>query len=296
LYIEIKVIEKNKNMKIIAYLCLLLWSGGSDIDIGKIAKINQLKAEAEAAYKNKQYNVAIKRYEELIKLDVKEEEVLLNMAHSYFSLQDTTKAKEFYGKLIASNDKYMKSVANQQIGVIMANNKNYKESLGSFKEALRAMPENDEARHNYELVKKLLEQQKKQQQQDKNENKDKDKDKEKENKEKEQQQKEQQQKEQKQKQDEQGDKKDKADKKEQEGKDDKEDKKKQGEKDDQSEKKGKEEDKETKEKRSQRLQNMNLTEDQAKTILDAMKNNEVQYLQQNKKKSNKKPEKGKPDW
>ncbi|TAH17544.1 MAG: hypothetical protein EAZ08_13545 [Cytophagales bacterium] len=282
-------------MKIIAYLCLLLWAGSSDIDIGKIAKINQLKAEAEAAYKNKQYNVAIKRYEELLKLDVKEEAVLLNMAHSYFSIQDTTKAKEFYGKLMASNDKYTKSVANQQIGVIKANNKNYQESLLSFKEALKAMPENEEARHNYELVKKLLEQQKKQQQQqkqDKNENKDK----EKENKEKEQQQKEQQQKDQKQKQDEQGDKKDKADKKEQEGKDDKEEKKKQGEKDEQSDKKGKEEEKETNEKRSQRLQKMNLTEDQAKTILDAMKNNEVQYLQQNKKKTTKKPEKGKPDW
>ncbi len=283
-------------MKILAYLCFLLWAGSSDFDIGKIAKINQLKAEAEAAYKNKQYNVAIKRYEELVKLGVNEEAVLLNLAHSYFGSQDTTKAKDSYGKLIASKDKYMKSVANQQIGVIKANNKNYQESLLSFKEALKAMPENEEARHNYELVKKLLEQQKKQQQQQKQDKKE-DKDKDKENKDKEEQQKkEQQQKEQQKKQDQEGDKKDKGDKKEQEGKDDKEEKKKQGEKDDQSDKKGKEEDKETNEKRSQRLQNINLTEDQAKTILDAMKNNEVQYLQQNKKKPSKKPEKGKPDW
>ncbi len=283
-------------MKIIAYLCFLLWSGGNGLDIGEIAKINRLKAEAEAAYKNKQYNVAIKRYEELIKLGVNEEAVLLNLAHSYFGSQDTTKAKDFYGKLLVSKDKYMKSVANQQIGVIKANNKNYQQSLLSFKESLRAMPENEEARHNYELVKKLLEQQKKQQQQqkpDKNENKDK----EKENKEKEEQQKkEQQQKEQKQKQDQEGDKKDKADKKEQEGKDDKKEKEKQGKKDDQSDKKGKEQDKETNEKRSQRLEKMNLTEDQAKTILDAMKGNEVQYLQQNKKKPSKKVDKGKPDW
>jgi hypothetical protein len=282
-------------MKVIAYLCLLLWSGSNGWDIGEIAQINKLKAEAEAAYKSKQYHVAIKRYEELIKLGVSEEAVLLNLAHSYFGSQDTTKAKDFYGKLVVSKDKYMKSVANQQIGVIKANNKNYQESLLSFKEALKAMPENDEARHNYELVKKLLEQQKKQQQQ--NKEKDKDKNKEKENKEKEEQQKkEQQQKEQQQKQDQEGDKKDKADKKEQEGKDDKKEKEKQGEKDDKSEKKGKEEDKETNEKRSQRLEKMNLTEDQAKTILDAMKGNEVQYLQQNKKKPTKKADKGKPDW
>jgi hypothetical protein len=31
-------------------------------------------------------------------------------------------------------------------------------------------------------------------------------------------------------------------------------------------------------------------------ILEAMKNNEVQYLQQNKRKATKPNEKGKPDW
>nr|MCU0390231.1 hypothetical protein [Thermoflexibacter sp.] len=93
-----------------------------------------------------------------------------------------------------------------------------------------------------------------------------------------------------------GEQKDKADKKEQEGKDDQKEKKEQGQKDDQSDKKGKEEEKESVEKRTQRLQQMNLTEEQAKMILDAMKNNEVQYLQQNKKKPTKKTDKGKPDW
>jgi hypothetical protein len=44
------------------------------------------------------------------------------------------------------------------------------------------------------------------------------------------------------------------------------------------------------------LQSMNMSEEQAKNILDAMKSSEVQYLQQNQKRTNKKPEKGKPDW
>jgi Ca-activated chloride channel homolog len=278
-------------MKTIFYLCILVFAM-NDFDIGKIAKINKLKDEAESAYSNKVFNVAINRYKQLEELGVREEPMLLNLAHSYFNTKDTINAISYYTKLLLSNDVYIKSVANQQIGVIKANNKNYKDALKFFKEALRASPDNKEARYNYELVKKLLEQQQKQQQQSQDKNKDQQKQ---EQQEKEKQKQEQQQK-QEQKQNEQGDKKENADKKEQEGKDDKKEDKKEGQKDDQSDKKGKEKKKENNEKRSQRLQQMNLTEEQAKTILDAMKSNEVQYLQQNKKKPTKKPEKGKPDW
>nr|MCU0393932.1 hypothetical protein [Thermoflexibacter sp.] len=219
-------------MKIIVYLWLLLWAG-SDFDIGKIAKINQLKAEAESAYKNGNYNVAINRYKQLVEMGVNEEPVLLNLAHAYYMSKDTTNAMSSYNKLLVSKDNYMKSVANQQIGAIKANNKNYQDALKFFKESLKASPQNEEARHNYELTKKLLEEQKKQQQQQNQQNKDKQQqDKEQQQqKEKEQQQKEQQQKKE---QDEKGEQKDKADKKEQEGKDDQKEKKEQGQKDDQS--------------------------------------------------------------
>lgn len=280
-------------MKTIFYLCVLVFAI-NDFDIGKIAKINKLKDEAETAYTNKTFNVAINRYKQLEELGVREEPLLLNLAHSYFHTKDTTNAISYYSKLLLSKDTYIKSVAHQQIGVIKATNKNYQDALKFFKESLKANPANEEARHNYELVKKLLEQQKKQQQQQQNQ--DKNKDKQQQEKEQEEKKKQEQQQKQEQKQNEQGDKKENADKKEQEGKDDKKEDKKEGQKDEQSDKKGKEEEKESNEKRSQRLQQMNLTEEQAKTILDAMKSNEVQYLQQNKKKPTKKPEKGKPDW
>jgi Ca-activated chloride channel family protein len=44
------------------------------------------------------------------------------------------------------------------------------------------------------------------------------------------------------------------------------------------------------------LEKMNLSPEKARMILDAMKNNEVQYLQQNKRKGKKKKEDDKPDW
>ncbi|MEQ8714304.1 MAG: hypothetical protein RIC80_14885 [Cyclobacteriaceae bacterium] len=47
---------------------------------------------------------------------------------------------------------------------------------------------------------------------------------------------------------------------------------------------------------SEKLEEMNLSEEKAKMILEAMRNSEVQYLQQMKKKATKKADSKKPDW
>jgi outer membrane biosynthesis protein TonB len=47
---------------------------------------------------------------------------------------------------------------------------------------------------------------------------------------------------------------------------------------------------------SEKLKEMQMSEEKAKMILEAMKNQEVQYLQQNKRKATKPKDKGKPDW
>ncbi len=41
---------------------------------------------------------------------------------------------------------------------------------------------------------------------------------------------------------------------------------------------------------------MNFTEEKAKMILEAMKNNEIQYIQQNRRKVKENANYGKPDW
>lgn len=48
--------------------------------------------------------------------------------------------------------------------------------------------------------------------------------------------------------------------------------------------------------RSEKLEELNLTEEKARMILEAMKNNEIQYIQQNKRQATKKPDSDKPDW
>jgi tetratricopeptide (TPR) repeat protein len=127
-------------------------------DLDKIGKINSAKAEAKKAFLAGDFTTAIKKYTYLIdSLGVNEDEVRANLASAYFQANDTTGALNNYQRLTQSANKKISSVANQQLGVMANNQEKLEESLNYFKQALKAAPENDEARYNYEIVKKKLE-------------------------------------------------------------------------------------------------------------------------------------------
>ena len=278
-------------------------------DLDKIGKINSAKAEAKKAFLSGDFTTAIKKYTYLIdSLGVNEDEVRANLASAYFQANDTTGALNNYQRLTQSANKKISSVANQQLGVMANNQEKLEESLNYFKQALKAAPENDEARYNYEIVKKKLEEKKKQDQQknkdqkdqdkkddqkkdQKDQNKDDKKDQEKKDQEKKDQEKKDQEKKDQEKKDQ-----DKKDQKEKDPKDQKEKEQKE------KEQKEKEEQEKNKDKKdippsvSEKLKEMQMSEEKAKMILEAMKNQEVQYLQQNKRKATKPKDKGKPDW
>ncbi len=277
-------------------------------DLDKIGKINTAKAEAKKAYLSGNFKVAIEKYKYIIdSLGVNEDEVRANLASAYFQLNDTTNAINSYSQLIQTPNKRISSIANQQLGVISNTKGNLEESLNYFKQALKVAPDNEEARYNYEVVKKKLEEKKKQEQKNKDQ---KDQDKKDDNKDqKEQQKKESKEQEKKDKEKKDQEKKDQKDKnkddkkdqdkkdKEQQEKEKKEQEKKEQEKKDQESKDKKDKDKkEIPPSVSDKLKEMQITEEKAKMILEAMKNQEVQYLQQNKRKATKPKEKGKPDW
>lgn len=277
-------------------------------DLDKIGKINSAKAEAKKAFLAGDFKTAIKKYTYLIdSLGVNEDEVRANLASAYFQANDTTGALNNYQRLTQSANKKISSVANQQLGVMANNQEKLEESLNYFKQALKAAPENDEARYNYEIVKKKLEEKKKQDQQKNKDQKDQDKkdDQKKDQKDQQKDKKDQEKKDQEKKDQEKKD----QEKKDQEKKD--QDKKDQKEKDPKDQKEKEQKEKEQKEKEeqeknkdkkdippsvSEKLKEMQMSEEKAKMILEAMKNQEVQYLQQNKRKATKPKDKGKPDW
>lgn len=272
------------------------------IDPGKIGKVNNAKSEAKKAYQAGEYETAVRQYKTLIdSLGVKEDEVSMNLAHSYFHLNDTLNANNAYLPLTNSNNSKIKSVANLQLGVMANRLGKFEEALNYFKNALKADPTNEEARFNYEIVKKKLEEKKKQEEQQQ-QNKDQKKDDQKKEDEKK-----DEKKDQKDNKDNKDEKKDdqKKDEKEKKDKDQKDQKSKEQEEKDKQQKEEqqkKEEEQKEKDKKdippsvSDKLKEMKMSEDKARMVLEAMKNQEVQYLQQNKRKATKPKTKGKPDW
>jgi len=280
-------------MKSIGALLLLL---AMLIDPTKIARINSLKSEAKSAYIKGDFKTAVQKYKYLVdSLNIQEDEVLLNLANAYFQLNDTANAAGQYLSLTRSPKSQLRSKAQQQLGVLTNRQGKSEEALNHFKEAIKSDPTNEDARYNYEMLKKKLEEKKKQEQQKKDQNKDQDKQDEK---------KDQQNKDQKEKQDQQNKDQQNKDQKNQDQKDQekKDQEKKEQEKKDQEKQDEAKDQKEKKEEKkenpavSEKLQQMQMSEDKAKMILEAMKNQEIQYLQQNKRKATKPKDKKKPDW
>jgi Ca-activated chloride channel family protein len=269
------------------------------VDPKLISKINSAKSEAKKAFLANDYLVAASKYRYLIdSLGVKEDEVLLNLAHCYFNLNDTSNAVTSYQKLLTgpNTDKMLRSNAYQQLGVINNRQGKLEEALSNFKEALKTDPTNEDARYDYEMVKKKLEEKKKQEEQQK-----KDQNKENQDKKNEEQNKDQQQK------DKQNQEKNKQDQQKKDQQQKEQEQKEQSEKDKAEQQKKEQEQKEQQEKEDQKkkkdnnfnpdkMKDMKITEEKAKMILEAMKAQEKQYLQQQKRKAEKPRDKGKPDW
>ena len=268
-------------MKSYFLILLLLFAN----DPRKIAKVNSIKKEAEKAFLNSDYELAISKYQLLDSMGVEDDAIKLNLAHALYQLSDTAAAKTNYHSVLTSSDNKLRSVAYQQLAVMHTDENKLEEALQNLKYSIKADPTNEGARYDYELVKKLLEEQKKQEKEQEDEKSDEEKKEEQEKKEQEQ---------------EDSDKEEGNEEKEEQEGEEESDEQKDGEKEEGENKDG--EEKESEEEPSQeeqmekKLEEMNISPEKAKMILEAMRNNEVQYLQQQKRKATERPKTGKPDW
>jgi hypothetical protein len=294
-------------MKIISTILITLMVVTGVID--NIATVNRLKKEAEQAYKEGDYATAISHYRTLTdSLKVQDDGVRLNLAHALLQAGDTIAARRNYSSLVRSEQPDVKSVAYQQMGIVASAQQQYEESLASFKESLKANPANEEARYNYELVKQLLEQQQEQQQQDQQNQDQQDQEQQQEQQDQDQQNQQQQQnqqgedqqQQQQQQQDGEQSEEQEGQPQQQEGKDGEqkpEDAQEQNTQDGQQQEDGQKNDEEqSASSLSERLKEMNISEEKARMILEAMRNNEMQYIQQNRRRPEKPRDRSKPDW
>ena len=149
------------------FLVFIFFVSSFGTDINKIARVNKLKKAAESAYNNQDYPQAINILRTLTdSLGSDEDEVFLNLANAYFQVKDTANAMQFYSRVLGSEQRELISVAHQQLGVIQQQQNKLEAALEQFKASLKSDPSNEDARYNFELLKKLMENQQENRQDD----------------------------------------------------------------------------------------------------------------------------------
>ena len=225
----------------------------------RVDDINKLTKAAEKFFIEKNYTKSIENYKILIdSFKYENEKIYLNLGHSYLLSGDTLNAIESYNYASLTENKKIKSIAYQQLGNINEKNNKLEEALSLYKKSIIADNNNTDSKFNYELVKKNMKK-------EKEENKD--------NK----------------------DNKDNSDKKKQDQKG-KEEKNKEDQKNESKNEKENNDKKSNEESLEEKLKKINMSKKKAEMILDALNNNEFQYIQQLKRKASKKLNKNKPDW
>ena len=155
-------------MKVLILILLVLLNNILENDI---SKINKLTKNAEKAFKEKNYKVAINDYNTLIdSFNISNAKIHLNLAHSYLLSNDTLKAIENYNMASITNNNKIKSIAYQQLGNINESKNKLKNATEFYKKSILSNNSNLDSKYNYELVtKKLKEQEKKKKEKNKKE-------------------------------------------------------------------------------------------------------------------------------
>lgn len=137
------------------YLLLWIWDNRS---FDAISHANRDKTEAESAYLGKDYRNAARLYHEIAYGSLFAEPASrLYLAHAYFYLDSLEKARLHYKLLVNVDDQDVASKANTQLAILATQDSHDTlEALNYLKTALRLAPSNENARFNYELLKKAF--------------------------------------------------------------------------------------------------------------------------------------------
>ncbi|WP_157231610.1 hypothetical protein [Cecembia lonarensis] len=273
---------------------LLLLIPASWTDIGKK---NRAIKEAARSYAETDYEQSVERHLALsTDFGINTPTSNFNLALSYHYNGQLEEAQRTYQQLQSTDNKLIASFAANQNGILLAQQNQFEEALSAFKFSLIKDPTNEQARYNYELLSRWLEENPDRQEQQDDQGEDQDQQDDQQDQDQDQDQDKQSQ----EKKDGEGDEKtDEDEASESEKKDDKS-----GEKSQQEEPSDEPSDLESDlserekamERMKEKLEEMNLTPEQAAQILEAMNAAELRYIQQNRKKPTKRPERGLPEW
>lgn len=156
----------------IIILVSMFWPGhyANADGITRISKTNKFIKEAEEQFKAKAYKSAISAYENALKETPElPGQLHMNLGHAYYQIKSWEQAQKHYQTAAAKlNAPVLKSQSFQQIGNILFKQQDYAQALEWYKKSLKTNPANAEARFNYELAYKKAKEKEKQEPQKKN--------------------------------------------------------------------------------------------------------------------------------
>lgn len=115
-------------------------------------------------YKNAEYNKAGEAFEDNAIQHPNDPRLQFNQGNAQYKNGNLEEAEHSYNMALKNPDFKDKSLAHQNLGNIKFQQKDYKNAIKQYRDALIQNPENLDARYNYELAARMLQQQQNQQQ------------------------------------------------------------------------------------------------------------------------------------
>lgn len=145
-------------MRTILFLILILFLTASSVDDAR---------EANKAFENGNYEQAVELYQQAIEEDPENAKLHFNLASALYKMGETEEAMQVYDRFESlSESPEDQSFASYNKGTMLTEEEKYEEAIEYFRDALRKNPNDEDARHNYELALQKQQQQEQQQQQE----------------------------------------------------------------------------------------------------------------------------------
>lgn len=136
------------------FLHLILWI----LNYGTAERVslrNRAKLQAQQAYATGDYQLAASYYKQILNSSIfSEPAVALNLGHAYFKMGDLENARRYYVQVSKVSNAAIASEALLQLGWIAHRTGDIKSSLTYLRDALNSDSDNEQARYNFELLKK----------------------------------------------------------------------------------------------------------------------------------------------
>lgn len=122
---------------------------------------------ANEAFQQGDFERAAELYRQAIEQNPDDARLWFNLGNSLANLGSDEEAAEAYQEFRnRASSPQEQALADYNLGKMKSDQEQYDEALSSFRDALRKNPDDEDARHNYELAQRRLQQQQEQQQQE----------------------------------------------------------------------------------------------------------------------------------